>query len=467
MRRLLLAGACALAAAWVAPSAEASFSACTYDAGSHTATASMAEPGAARLSVGPGGEIMADDTPCGAATTSNTDDVVAAGSSDTDEITIDLSGPGGPFAKPGTDDEVHFTVYLGSDRCYGECVFDRQFVRVMGTDGADYIAAGEDPRSDSAARVKVNFDAGEDTDADLALVDSDAFGLRIEAGEGDDTITGRGGSGTGIAPTPVRMSGGPGDDWLAAGGLYNSILPGTGDDHVLGPGSRGAISYEDLPTGVVVNGDHETVAEIGGGGQDVYEDVGFVSGSEHHDVMKGGYSPGVSYSGGGGDDTLIGTVDSDSLYGGDGNDTIRGRAEGDLIAGGAGNDLLDGGPGNDEYRFDRPGAPELDTIVEGLDGDSDTLDLSWYGRAPATVDLSTRTASIFATRGRWRLKAAQRGYARNIENVWTSNAADRVIGNWRDNLISGGGVDTIDCRGGHDTAVVFRGARTKNCEVRQ
>jgi Ca2+-binding RTX toxin-like protein len=58
-------------------------------------------------------------------------------------------------------------------------------------------------------------------------------------------------------------------------------------------------------------------------------------------------TPGVEIHGGQGDDTLIGSVNDDTIYGGAGNDSIGGGAGDDWIAGGAGSNTLRGGAGND------------------------------------------------------------------------------------------------------------------------
>ncbi len=55
------------------------------------------------------------------------------------------------------------------------------------------------------------------------------------------------------------------------------------------------------------------------------------------------------------EDTITGTIASDSLGGGLGNDTISGFANGDVLRGGGGNDALYGGEGNDTLEGDNGG----------------------------------------------------------------------------------------------------------------
>src|SRR5213076_2932694 len=97
-------------------------------------------------------------------------------------------------------------VDLGEEQAACECA---QRVVVVGTGGDDYIAAGRDfQHGFDQGTEHVNFDGGDDTDADLTTSD----GLEVDAGAGSDTVTGLGGSGTGIAPVTLRVLAGPGDD---------------------------------------------------------------------------------------------------------------------------------------------------------------------------------------------------------------------------------------------------------------
>jgi Ca2+-binding RTX toxin-like protein len=91
--------------------------------------------------------------------------------------------------------------------------------------------------------------------------------------------------------------------------------------------------------------------------------------------------------GGPGDDTLIGTTNTDTIYGRGGDDLIRGRGARDIVFGGAGNDDLYGGAigdqifggaGND-YIVGGSGEDELfgfggnDVLVSGNDKQPDEV----------------------------------------------------------------------------------------------
>ncbi|MEZ2225092.1 MAG: calcium-binding protein [Microcoleus sp.] len=81
-----------------------------------------------------------------------------------------------------------------------------------------------------------------------------------------------------------------------------------------------------------------------------------------------------SISGGAGNDTLIGGKDNDFVDGGSGNDSIRGDSNEDIIRGGDGNDSLFGGKGNDQLFGDAgddflSGDQGNDTLTGGLGND--------------------------------------------------------------------------------------------------
>jgi Ca2+-binding RTX toxin-like protein len=96
-------------------------------------------------------------------------------------------------------------------------------------------------------------------------------------------------------------------------------------------------------------------------------------GKGNDDIESVGKLPGMSISGGAGNDTVVGasgrdTIHSDSgkdlIYGLGGNDLIFGDGSNDAIAGGDGNDIINGGDGNDSMT----GENGNDTI-HGDDGD--------------------------------------------------------------------------------------------------
>jgi Ca2+-binding RTX toxin-like protein len=108
-------------------------------------------------------------------------------------------------------------------------------------------------------------------------------------------------------------------------GLIRLLGDNTSESIALSPGQ-----LTNIPGGVWVLGGNDTV--IGSA------DSELILGNDGQD----------SISGGAGNDTLIGGKDNDFVDGGIGNDSIRGDSNEDIIRGGDGNDSLFGGKGNDQ-----------------------------------------------------------------------------------------------------------------------
>jgi Ca2+-binding RTX toxin-like protein len=159
---------------------------------------------------------------------------------------------------------------------------------------------------------------------------------------------------------------------------------------------------------------------------------------------------GATVNGGAGRDSLIGGTGNDLLIGGGGNDTLSGGAGNDTLDGGAGSDSMTGGAGNDTYRFQAATAAEVDTVIERLDGGTDTLDFSALAATvPVTVNLGSDTA--LASHANRRVKTGA-GRAAYFENVIGGAANDSLTGNAASNVLVGGaGDDTLDGAAGTDT----------------
>ena len=527
--RAVVTAAASAAALWLAAPAGAAFDSCTYDAGTRTVTATLGEFDHGRLGVAAGGAIVADGVPCDDATTANTDAVTAASdeptSSTTEDITIDESGPGGPFVKPGTHDEIPIEVDLGDfNECFvPECEPDiPQRVHVIGTPGADDIRVGR-----AGDALLVNVDAGSDLDTDIRA--RGRFLLpELDGRAGADTLTGLGGAGAGVDPVNVVLRGGPGGDRLAAGGYEDVIYPGGGPDTVnASPYGRDVVSYANAPRGVTASLDSGEVADDGFGTADELDtrDLSILHGSEHADHLESTYGPGATVHGRGGDDVIVGSTDTDLLYGGrgadridagsngwsaggdylyggpgpdllrgrEGSDTLLGGAgadelvgggsndfgsidtAGDWLDGGAGSDLLEGGHGDDVYGFAAPAGREVDTIYDRFRQGRDTIrlnyDNAYHGRPPIPTYLNLSSSRrVFGRSGRRTFRALHPGGAREIENFadLDYNALDRIVGNDADNVIEmfeAASGSTADCRGGRDRLIGVAFSRAKNCEM--
>ena len=142
-----------------------------------------------------------------------------------------------------------------------------------------------------------------------------------------------------------------GDDQATVFGSNVQILPGSGDDTIIGLNDATiSLDYsDDLYDG---NGSATTGIEItfsgvgsgvvqndGWGNEDTYTNVTRVTGNSFNDVMTGDAGD-EAFFGGDGNDSLIGGVGDDTLNGGDGDDTLFGYSGRDHLYGGKGNDLI-------------------------------------------------------------------------------------------------------------------------------
>ena len=175
-----------------------------------------------------------------------------------------------------------------------------------------------------------------------------------------------------------------------------------------------------------------------------------------------GSSPGITRTGGPGDDTIAGATGNDTISGAGGDDVLRGAGGNDRLVGGNGNDRLEGGPGSDTLEGGR-GADRLyggsgsDRLYGGTGNDwlhggagADRLEgaagvdgLGYIdSNAGVTVNLVARTASG---------GHAQGDTFRGVENIEGSAYSDHLTGNSASNRLWGeGGNDRLYGRGGND-----------------
>jgi Ca2+-binding RTX toxin-like protein len=287
---------------------------------------------------------------------------------------------------------------------------------IDGGDGNDTIDGGDgfDQISGGAGDDLIHGGEGFDT---------------IDGGDGNDTIDG----GNGID----FIDGGSGDDIIHTGAGLDSAEEthdGDGNDTVFGEedqdtffGSAGndfydggtgglnqqsefdMITYEDAAAGIVVNLTlaNNQVHSAGAGdpagiGTDTLVNMEAVLGTDFDDVMTAG-TTGITFAGGGGNDTLTGGAGSDTLLGGAGNDTLDGAAGADWAS------YIDSSEGV--------------TVSLAIAGAQDT--------GGAGIDTLS-----------------------NIENLTGSAGVDHLIGNAANNEIIGiNGGDTLEGAGGDDHLV--------------
>jgi serralysin len=163
---------------------------------------------------------------------------------------------------------------------------------------------------------------------DTISLGDDVMSATINAGDGDDVITG--------SENGDVISAGPGNDYVDARG---------GNDRVNGNAGR------DTLTG-------------GAGRNDLFgdEDNDRINGSGGRDYIDGGSGEDRLY-GRAGNDTLVGGPNVDRLWGDDGDDQLFGGSGADKMYGGAGNDTLTGQAGLDFA----DGGADTDEAVEDAD----------------------------------------------------------------------------------------------------
>jgi serralysin len=208
----------------------------------------------------------------------------------------------------------------------------------------------------------------------------------------------------------------------------------------LGGGPNGGYARGNVFNALLYNGDTRSLIENvwAGSGDDN------ITGNEAANQIKGG----------GGADSLYGLDGADTLYGQDGNDFMKGGGGADLLYGGSGNDTLGSdlggldtlyGEGGDDYLYAVDG-------FDSIDGGSgvDTLDTTSFDGA-YVVNLTTGTSNYG---GETFL---------NIENLYTGDGNDTLIGSVAANLLNGGvgndsavggdANDTLQGAAGDDTLV--------------
>ncbi|MFI5028177.1 MAG: calcium-binding protein [Solirubrobacterales bacterium] len=230
-----------------------------------------------------------------------------------------------------------------------------------------------------------------------------------DGAEGEDTLSARGGSGTGAVMTaPVTFSGSSGNDTLEGGEGGDGLDGGAGNNVVRGFGGNDGLGPDEVVPG------NDTFD--GGPGED----------SVSFSIAKNPLTVDLGHSGaqstGDGEDTFTGI---ENVEGTEFGDTLTGDAGPNDLFGGPGNDTLDGRGGND--------------LLEGSIG----TDTATYASSPGgvTVDLGAETA--FGGAGADTLK--------NVENLVGSSFADTLTGSSAANAITPlGGADVVQAMGGPD-----------------
>ncbi|NKD76740.1 calcium-binding protein [Haematospirillum sp. H1815] len=206
----------------------------------------------------------------------------------------------------------------------------------------------------------------------------------LEGGDGADALVGD--------DEPNYLCGGKGDDTLRGRGGNDHLHGGEGKDLIDGgEGGRDTAIYREKNEAVVVSLDNsaDTVVYVGGVAEDTLRHIEYVEGGDGHDV-------------------LVGDARHNMFWGNGGNDVLMGREGNDLLDGGEGNDVLDGGVGDDTALYTRRGAASVYILL------NDSGD------------------------GLAHVNGMHEDLLRSVENIVTGAGHDHLIGNDRDNQLSGG-----------------------------
>jgi serralysin len=183
--------------------------------------------------------------------------------------------------------------------------------------------------------------------------------VHVLLGDRDDWV-----SSVDTTPTlPVRVDGGPGDDWLSGGAGPQQMVGNEGDDYLDasagGPGDSDSyyggpghdiVSYSGRSSGVRIWLDgYSDDGDLGGENDNVASDVEELWGGLGADTLSGG--PGGSV-----------------LVGGPGGDVLQGMGWDDVLDGGPGPDAINGGEGSDVVSYVDRSAP-VHVDLDGASGD--------------------------------------------------------------------------------------------------
>nr|WP_183095837.1 calcium-binding protein [Nocardioides stalactiti] len=260
---------------------------------------------------------------------------------------------------------------------------------------------------------------------------------------------------------PGTVDGGVGDDVFTGGAGTETFVGGPGRD---------IVTYNQSTAGVVVTLDGVANDGVPGENDQVSDDIEYVDGSDHDDVLIGSDRP-ETFIGSDGDDRIDGGLGKDLLAGNDGFDTVTyqtrtapvsvtvgnnpingeageqdivnveverviGGSAGDtligndidnVLIGGAGDDTLTGGAGNDTLQ----GGTGADTHTGGLGADC--------------VSYVERTAKVVAKIG----ISSSNGEAGELDSI--SSDTECLLGGAGDDQLTGdSGVNTLEGRGGND-----------------
>ncbi len=292
--------------------------------------------------------------------------------------------------------------------------------------------------------------------------------ITVSGGAGDDVITNGFGSSSGGADIDGgtgndSLEGTSGDDTITGGADNDTIDGGVGNDTVVFSGTIADYTIEEgVVSGFVRITDNRTGSPDGVDLVVAVETAEFADGTVTLNPNPASFLTGTE-----GDDSLLGTLDTEVIEGLGGNDTLYGSTDGaDTLRGGEGNDtlryaerdvLLQGGPGDDFIDFFTgagSGSPTLeggagnDTIetssrsdsISGGDDDDDIRAAGFGGNDIIDGGDGNDTIDLFGT------NVTVTGGAGNdfVDFVGSTSSADINGGTGNDTLEGTNGTDTIE-----------------------
>ncbi|WP_172329007.1 calcium-binding protein [Mangrovicoccus sp. HB161399] len=317
---------------------------------------------------------------------------------------------GADLAGPASGRSVFAVFHLGGDELPPIPTIG-YFARFMLTqiDQASYARPSGDLAAGQALDLAALATAAETEDDQVLGTDAAEVFL---AGQGNDTLNGKGGN--------DMISGNAGNDIVAGG---------AGDDTLQGGIGRDTLSYlDDTGTrGVTVNLTAGTATDSYGNTDSV---------GEFEDI-QGSWR----------NDRLTGDAGDNHIWGFGGADYINGGIGQDSLTGGAGNDTLDGGGGDDEADYGSDGG------TQGIVANLQTLTVrDTHGFTDRVFGITRLTGTKYADSIQGGSFAATLAGGDGGDTILGGSGAEIVLGNFGFDLLGGGaGADTIDGGFGQDT----------------
>jgi Ca2+-binding RTX toxin-like protein/lysophospholipase L1-like esterase len=393
----------------------------------------------AALSRTAGGVIQLNGGPCADGTVSNVDLVKATSGGGDESLALDLAAGG--FAPGATTEaapaEIELEVDLGA--------------------GTDQLAINGTPLVDTVRLGSTGINLNNDKDRDVIRTGVER--VQVDAGAGNDTLSGEPHASVGSAsPVPLDLRGDAGNDKLTGGARGDTLFGLDGTDTLAGAAGddseSGGEGNDTFKQDAAANGGDDLA---GDGGTDKV-DYALRTASAPVAVTLNGFASSDDGAAGEGDG-----VDVENVTAGAGADMLTGDAAKNALIGGLGNDVLDGGDGIDTLTGGKGDDVELggehnDTFKqESANGADDLIGEGGVDKA----DYAARTATepiIVTLDGRATPGAGGgtdggtgEGDEVDTENVTGGKGDDQLIGDLLANLLAGGlGADLLSGLGGND-----------------